>query len=107
MEKIKLAALLLLVFGLYLFTLFPAMAPYRDSGEMATVIHTLGVPHPPGYPLYALSGKVFASLFPLGNVAYRANVLSALASALTILFLYLGIRKYFLKFNSAGLALAA
>ena len=93
--KYKITAVLLLVFGLYLVTLFPAMAPYRDSGEMTTVIHTLGVAHPPGYPLYTLIGKVFVNVLPFGNAAYRTNVLSAVASLLTFLFLFLALRKYF------------
>lgn len=72
----------LVSFLIYLHTLFPSVAPYRDAGEMATVVQTLGVAHPPGYPLYTLFGKLFVLLMPLGNIAYRANVLSAVFSAL-------------------------
>jgi hypothetical protein len=64
--------------------LFPTIAPYRDAGEMTTVIHTLGVAHPPGYPLYTLLGKIFVLLVPFGNIAYRINVLSAVFGALTV-----------------------
>ncbi|PIV53793.1 MAG: hypothetical protein COS17_01985, partial [Elusimicrobia bacterium CG02_land_8_20_14_3_00_37_13] len=64
----------LLIFQVYLYTMFPTIAPYRDAGEMATVIHTLSVAHPPGYPLYTLIGKIFVLLIPFGNVAYRLNL---------------------------------
>ena len=74
---------LLVSFAIYLYTLFPTVAPYRDAGEIATVIHTLGVAHPPGYPLYTLLGKIFVLLVPFGNIAYRMNVLSAVFGALT------------------------
>ena len=65
----------------------PELAPYRDTGEMVSVLKTLGVAHPPGYPLYALLGRLFL-LIPAGNVASRANVFSAAASALALAFLY-------------------
>ncbi|MHB9154555.1 MAG: protein O-mannosyl-transferase family [Endomicrobiales bacterium] len=68
-------------FILYLFTLFPGVAPYRDTGEMVSVAHTLGIAHPPGYPLYTLLSKLFLFLLPWGNAGYRLNVLSALAGA--------------------------
>ncbi len=67
-------------FCLYLFTLQPTLAPYRDAGEMATSAWTLGVSHPTSYPLYILAGRAMAN-FPLGNPAYRLNLFSALAAA--------------------------
>ena len=51
-----------------------------DSGELTVVAATLGVAHPPGYPLYALLGKAF-SLLPLGTIAWRVSLLSAAANA--------------------------
>ncbi len=84
----------LLFLALWAFHLFSAggtLVPYRDSGEMAVVARTLGVAHPPGYPLYALLGKM-ADHLPLGNAAYRLNLLSALCAALAgaVLFFLLG-----------------
>ncbi len=83
--KDRLAALFLFLtfFGLYVFTAAPHLAPYRDAGEMVTVLHTLGVAHPPGYPLYTLIGKV-ASLFPFGNFSYQINLFSGLCAALAL-----------------------
>lgn len=71
----------LVVFGAYLQAVNPSVAAYRDSGEMVTAAKTLGVAHPPGYPLYVIAAKA-ATFLPLGNPSYRLNVFSALAVAL-------------------------
>ncbi len=52
-----------------------------DGGELVTAAVTLGVPHPPGYPTYVLLGKLF-SFLPVGSMAYRFNLFSAVAAAL-------------------------
>lgn len=68
------------VFALYLAKLPPALAPWRDTGEMSVTAATLGVAHPTGYPGYVLLARLAATV-PLGNPAYRLNLLSALAGA--------------------------
>jgi len=68
------------LFALYLFSAPPALAPYRDSGEMASSCLTLGVSHPTSYPLYVLLGHL-AQAVPVGSPAYRLSVLSAAAAA--------------------------
>jgi hypothetical protein len=50
-------------FGVYLWTLTPTVG-FHDSGELITVAYTLGIAHPPGYPLYTLLGKVFCTIIP-------------------------------------------
>lgn len=62
-----------------------------DSGELVTAAHVLGIPHPSGYPLYVLLGKLFTLLVPLGSVAFRMSLFSAAcaASACGVLFLLL------------------
>ncbi|MFH1143118.1 MAG: DUF2723 domain-containing protein [Candidatus Eisenbacteria bacterium] len=62
--------------------------PFWDSGEFIATSNVLGIPHPPGTPLYVLIGRVFA-LIPFGQIAARVNFLSAFSSALTALFSYL------------------
>lgn len=66
-------------FILYLFTLAPTVT-FEDSGELITAAFNLGVPHPPGYPLFTLLGRIFTFL-PFGTIAYRLNLMSALFSA--------------------------
>ena len=49
-----------------------------DSGEMIAGSFTLGLPHPPGYPLFDLIGRLF-SFLPVGTVAFRYNLISEIA----------------------------
>ncbi len=63
----------------YLRTLLPGIA-FGDWGEMQTVSHVLGVAHPTGYPTYVLLGWI-AQLVPIGSVAFRLNLLSAVLVA--------------------------
>ncbi len=76
------AIVLVVALGLYLRTLLPGMA-FDDWGEMQTVPHVLGVPHPTGYPTYVLTAWLF-ELLPIGSVAFRANLLSAVCIALAM-----------------------
>jgi hypothetical protein len=45
-----------------------------DSGELVAAVDTLGIPHPSGYPLYVLLGKLWTPLLPVGSVAHRTFV---------------------------------
>lgn len=71
------AAAFLLTFAVYVYTLAPSVTT-EDSGELITAAVHLGVPHPPGYPLWSLSGFLISHLFPFGSVAWRINLMSAL-----------------------------
>ncbi len=51
-----------------------------DGGDLITASYTLGIPHPPGYPTYVVLGKLF-SFVPLGTVAFRYNLFSAVCAA--------------------------
>ena len=76
-------------FSLYLNTLAPSVATlFDDSLEFQLVTYQLGIAHPTGYPLYTLLGKLF-TLLPVGNVAYRVNLMSAIFGAATVALLYL------------------
>ncbi len=67
---------------------FHHMAPevtLQDSGELVTGAFTFGVPHPPGYPLWALLGFVWSHfIVPFGNPAWRIGTLSAVTGAATV-----------------------
>lgn len=73
---------------IYTLTLAPT-ASFWDSGEFIAVAHGLQVNHPPGAPFYSLVGRVFSMFMPAGYVAVSINFISALTSALTVMFLYL------------------
>jgi len=73
-------------FVLYLLTLSPGVVG-GDPGEFQFVPYVLGIPHQTGYPLYVLLGKLW-SFLPLGSVAYRMNLFSALFAALTVCLAY-------------------
>ncbi len=83
-------SLFLLTFLVYLKTLAPGVFGF-DSAELATGVFTQGIVHPPGYPLYLLIGKLFTFL-PIGDVAYRLNLMSAFFASLTVVLLYHAIR---------------
>ncbi|MCK9583965.1 MAG: DUF2723 domain-containing protein [Candidatus Cloacimonetes bacterium] len=63
---------------------------FWDSGEYATCISILGVPHPPGNPFYIVIGRAIIALFGwLAPHAIIAAFISALASAFAVMFTYL------------------
>ncbi|MCZ6602678.1 MAG: DUF2723 domain-containing protein [Planctomycetota bacterium] len=76
--------------AIYVLTLAPTFV-FADSAELALAATTGGVAHPPGFPLYLVLAGLFSHL-PLGDdVAYRLNIFSALAAALTAPTIYLGL----------------
>ena len=73
----------------YILTLEPSVS-FWDCGEFISCAYRLQVSHQPGYPLFAMLGKAF-SLLSFGNnakVPYFTNLMSALASGATIMFLF-------------------
>jgi hypothetical protein len=75
--------------AVYFITLEPT-ASWWDCGEYIATAYKLQVGHPPGAPFFQLLGRFF-SLFAFGdveNVALMINVMSALSSSFTILFLF-------------------
>jgi len=73
---------------LYIITMAPT-ASFWDAGEFIAVAHGLQVNHPPGAPFYSLLGRLFSMFMPSSWVAVSINFISALASALTVMLLYL------------------
>ena len=83
-------AVFILCFALYWVTLAPTITWQHDGydgGDLITAAYTLGIPHPTGYPTYMLLGHLITQL-PLGDVAYRMNLLSALCAALAVALCY-------------------
>jgi 4-amino-4-deoxy-L-arabinose transferase-like glycosyltransferase len=75
---------------LYVHTLAPGLL-YGDSGEFQTLVYSLGMTHPTGYPVYLLLGRLF-TLLPIGNQAWRVNLFSAVLAGLTVACVYLIVR---------------
>lgn len=75
------AALVALI--LYIRTLAPTVS-VEDTGELIAAAYTLGIPHPTGYPLWCLLAKLFIVLVPFGDVAWRANLSSAVFASGTV-----------------------
>ena len=102
-----------LPFALYMATLAPSVT-FFDSGEFMTAAASLGSAHSPGYPLFLMYVKPFTWL-PLGNIAFRINVATAVSSSLACLMVY--ILTFFLlkkevlienqRFNQVAVKLAA
>lgn len=100
LNRITGAIVFLLSFLGYYVTMAPTVS-YWDCGEFAACSYTLGVPHPPGSPLFLIIGRIMTML-PLADishifgmaisdydVAHEVTWISVLAGAFTILFLYL------------------
>ena len=75
-----------LVASLYYITLYPSL-PGGDSGELIVASCSLGLPHPPGYPLFAMMGWLFTHI-PFGSIAWRVNLFSAVCGVVASAFLY-------------------
>jgi hypothetical protein len=74
------AAVTLVVLAGYVLTLAPSVT-FWDAGEFIAAAKVLGIPHPPGTPLFVMIAHVWAMLVPVGEFAARTNLLSALFSA--------------------------
>src|SRR5512145_2142715 len=92
-----LIGLLLCLAGAYAY--ITTLAPTVLEGDAALFQYTpyvLGVTYPTGYPLYILLGKLWVTLFPFGEIAWRMNLLSALCSAAVLPLIYGAARRLLL-----------
>ena len=72
----------------YISTIEPT-ASFWDCGEFIATADKLLVGHPPGAPFFMIVGRFFSLFAPdQGSVAAMINIMSALASAFTIMFLF-------------------
>ncbi|MBA3258927.1 MAG: DUF2723 domain-containing protein [Gemmatimonadales bacterium] len=76
----------------YVVTLAPTVT-FWDAGEFIAAAYTLGIPHPPGTPLFVLIAHVWGRLLPIGEFAYRTNLLSAVLSASAAGFFFLAVHE--------------
>jgi tetratricopeptide (TPR) repeat protein len=76
-----LGALVLLFTSVVYLSTVARTVSFWDCGEFIACSHILGIPHPPGTPVYVLLGRIFAMLPLSSDIAHRVNLLSALSSA--------------------------
>ncbi|MBN1461192.1 MAG: DUF2723 domain-containing protein, partial [Armatimonadetes bacterium] len=96
----------LVALAVYLATLCPTVF-VEGTGENIVCVWTLGVPHPPGFPLFCLLGKLFTTLLPIGEAALRVNLFAAVMGAMTVSALWLLLRRLSLgRLVAAAAALA-
>ncbi len=90
---IGMAAAFLTSLAVYTKTIAPTV-PFWDGGEFIAASYILGIPHPPGSPLYILIGRLFTLLPDPGlGIAWLVNFSSCLFSALTVTAVYLVVVK--------------
>jgi hypothetical protein len=77
----------ILSIAVYLQTLLPSVG-WGDIARFQYVARVWGIPHRFGYPLYIGLSRLFGYV-PVGDVAYRVNLMSAFFAALTAVVVYL------------------
>src|SRR5471032_81868 len=80
-DWLVLAVVFAIVWTAYLFTLAPELT-LEDSGELCTASFYAGIPHPPGYPFWAIYSWLWTVILPFGNVAWRVEVGESCAAAM-------------------------
>ena len=92
LNRIIAGIIFLVSFLVYYDTMAPTVS-FWDCGEFIATSHTLGVPHPPGSPLFLIIGRVFSMIPFSPDIAFRVNLISVFVSALAVMLLYLIIVK--------------
>lgn len=90
-------------FILYVITCASSPLNCGDALELATVSSIQGVAHAPGYPLFTLLGKIFATLLP-GPVALRYSLMTAAFGSTAVLAIYVALYRLF---EHRGIALVS
>ena len=80
-DWLALACAFIGVWIVYLWTLAPEQT-LEDSGELCTGSYYAGIPHPPGYPFWAVYSWFWTAILPFGNVAWRVEVGESFAAAM-------------------------
>jgi hypothetical protein len=93
------------VFTISTFVFFSTIEPtasFWDCGEFIATAYKLEVGHPPGAPFFMILGRLFSAFVPVEYAATAINVLSALSSSFTILFLFWSITAFAKKLATSN-----
>jgi len=82
----------LVTLAFFIVTLRPDVGGTEDSPKFQFVGQVLGTAHSPGYPFYVMATWLFTRV-PLGTLAYRVNLFSAVCGALSCLCIFLTARR--------------
>lgn len=82
-DKVAFLVASVVTFAVYCYTLAPSVT-LEYSGEFLTAAHSLGVPHPPGYPIWIILAWMWQRIIPFGNIAWRVNLMSSFFGALAV-----------------------
>src|SRR5919198_3293571 len=85
---------------LYIATLAPT-TQFWDTSEYLAAAYTLGIPHPPGNPLFVLIAHVFGMLPVMAGYAARINLFAAVTSAISAGCWFLVAERWLRSFVSA------
>ncbi len=80
------------VFLISFLTYFSTVAPttsFWDCGEFIASSYILGIPHPPGAPLYLIIGRIFSVIPLFSDIGLRVNIISSLLSAFSAMLTFL------------------
>lgn len=91
----------IVAFAVYLRTMSPGVGT-EDPGEIATVLHTMGIAHPTGYPLYTMLGSLFVRFLPGEPDIWRMNLFGAVLTAASVFFFH-GTCRFLLSSRGAAL----
>ncbi|OQX95949.1 hypothetical protein B6I21_02785, partial [candidate division KSB1 bacterium 4572_119] len=82
----------------YLKTVAPTTS-FWDCGEFITSAYIMGIPHPPGAPLYLLVGRFFSMIPFAADIGLRVNIISSFSSSITAMLTYLIIVRLIVMFR--------
>ncbi|NTV92667.1 MAG: DUF2723 domain-containing protein, partial [Chlorobiaceae bacterium] len=86
---------------LYLRTMAPTLS-FWDCGEFIATAYTLGIPHPPGAPLFLLLGRLFSMIPFFGDIGARVNLISTIASSATVMLTYLITLRFIILYRKSN-----
>ncbi|MCX5777531.1 MAG: tetratricopeptide repeat protein [Candidatus Firestonebacteria bacterium] len=93
------AIIFVIALSFYILTACPTIY-VGDSGEIVAAAYTLGIPHPPGYPLYTILSKIM-TFIPVAGIAFRVNILAGFFGALACSVFFLLLSSFNSYFRTA------